>query len=125
MLTDYEDKVLYNLRDCVASNHESLDIHGATLSSSSPEADANSPQDASAAAPIGSDACPAAAAVAATDRGNAAAAAELTEELFDPDDAESCDDLDDFLAGQAGDSPVAARDTTSWDHVSCFYAVNI
>lgn len=124
MLTDNEDKVLYNLRDCVASNHDSSNSHGAVLSASSPaEAAVNSPQDASASAPSGSDACPAAAAVVATARGNGAAAAEHTEELFDPDDAESCDDLDGFLGGHAGDAPVAARDTASWDHVSCFHAV--
>ena len=95
------------------------------LSSNSPaEAAVNSPRDASASAPSGSDACHAAAAVAASDRGNAAAAAEHSEELFDPDDAESCDDLDGFLGGHAGDSPVATRDTASWDHVSCLHAVN-
>ena len=37
--------------------------------------------------------------------------------LFDPEDADSCDDLDDFFQ-HANPHSVAARDTTSWDHVS-------
>ena len=46
----------------------------------------------------------------------AAPITETTAEMHDPEDAESCDDLDDFFAGDPAQesAPQGARDTTSW-----------
>ena len=87
MLTDHEDKVLYNLRDCVASNNH--------------------------AAAGGNTASLPAASVAANTTDKAA-------EMHDPEDAELCDDLEDFFAGDSAQEPASQipGDTTFWNIVS-------
>lgn len=86
-MTDHEDKVLHNLRDCVAANSH--------------------------VAPGGCAAALPAASVAANTIDTAA-------EMHDPEDAETCDDLDDFFAGDPaqGSASQIPRDTSSWNIVS-------
>ncbi|KAL3155850.1 hypothetical protein ABBQ32_012859 [Trebouxia sp. C0010 RCD-2024] len=86
VLTDHEEKVLHNLRDCVAANCD-------------------------AASETQTAAMPMQAAMAAATRRSAAA------EMHDPEDADSCDDLDDFFSADnaqpaASPEPMA---TSSWD----------
>ena len=88
MLTDHEEKVLQNLRDCVAANCGAASgVRTAVLPA---------PMAAAAAGPI------------------------TAEEMHDPDDADSCDELDAFFTADI--APPAASpepiDTTSWDFVS-------
>ncbi|KAA6419328.1 MAG: hypothetical protein FRX49_10727 [Trebouxia sp. A1-2] len=132
MLTDNEDKVLFNLRDCVAINSNTSSPHAAMELPSSPTRAASlSPHDMSAPAEATSDRHVAAATAqsgqcqdsvpalvqhrAAADDCNVADADEPYESLLDPEDADSCDDLDGFFK-HANPHAVAARDTTSWDH---------
>ena len=134
VLTDNEDKVLFNLRDCVAINSSTSLPHAAMALPSSPTRAASlGPHDMSAPAEATDNTYTAAAAaqsgfcqdtVAAVGQQGAAAndcnltdAAVPCDTLFDPEDADSCDDLDDFFQ-HANPHSVAARDTTSWDHVS-------
>ncbi len=136
VLTDNEDKVLYNLRDCVAINSStSSPLAAAPLPNSPTRAASRSPHNISAPAEATSDTYAAAAAAqsgqcqdsvaavgqhrVATDDCNVADVDEPCESLVDPEDADSCDDLDGFFQ-HANPPPVAARDTTSWDHVSFF-----
>ncbi len=136
VLTDNEDKVLFNLRDCVAINSNTSSPHAARALPSSPTRAASlGPHDTSAPAEATSDTYTAAAAAqsgqcqdsvpavvqhrAAADDCNVADADEPCESLFDPEDADSCDDLDGCFK-HANPYAVAARDTTSWDHVSLF-----
>ena len=88
MLTDHEDRVLHNLRDCVAANSH--------------------------AAGGGSTAALPAASGSGTTTNTAA-------EIHDPEDADSCDDLDDFFTADTARqaAPQMQKDTTSWDLVSC------
>ena len=86
-LTDHEDKVLQNLRDCVAANFP--------LSSNSDN---------------GTAAAPADTAVAADQQSN--------DGLYDPEDAESCDDLEDFLAPASNNAQAASSNMNTWDFVS-------
>ena len=90
-LTDHEDKVLQNLRDCVAANFPS-----------STNVDVN--------AGNGTAAVPADDAVAANQQTN--------DGLFDPEDADSCDDLDEFLA------PPSNANTDTWDFVSALVSID-
>jgi len=123
VLTDNEDKVLFNLRDCVAINSNTSSPHAAMPSPSSPTRAASlDPHNMSAPAEATNDTYVAAAGAqhaAAANDGNVADADEPCESLFDPEDADSCDDLDGFF-NHANPHSVAARDTTSWDHVSMF-----
>ncbi len=136
VLTDNEDKVLFNLRDCVAINSDASSQQAAMPAPSSPTRAASlGPHSMSAPAEATRDTCAAAAAAqsgqcqdsvaavgqhgAAADDCNVADADEPCESLFDPEDADSCDDLDGFFK-HANPPAVAARDTTSWDHVSMF-----
>ncbi len=136
VLTDNEDKVLFNLRDCVAINSDASSPHAAMALPSSPTRAASlGPHNMSAPAEATSDAYAAAAAAlsgqcqdrvaavvqhgAAADDRNVADADEPCESLLDPEDADSCDDLDGFFK-HADPHSVAARDTISWDHVSLF-----
>lgn len=136
VLTDNEDKVLFNLRDCVAINSDASSLQAAMPAPSSPTKAASlGPHNMSAPAEATSDIYAAAAAAqsgqcedrvaavaqhaAAANNGNVADADEPCESLFDPEDADSCDDLDGFF-NHANIPAVAARDTTSWDHVSLF-----
>lgn len=49
---------------------------------------------------------------------------DITAEIHDPGDAESCDDLDDFFAVDPAQESVSQmpRDTTCWEIVSCVSA---
>ena len=87
MLTDHEDKVLHNLRDCVAAN--------------------------SSAAPDGNTASMPSASVTAH-------TTDAVAEMHDPEDAEPCDDLDDFFAGDPAQEPASQipRNTAFWNIVS-------
>ena len=98
VLSDFEEKVLLNLRDCVASNSQAS--HAGPSFSRAPKAAANSPHDS---------------ADAAAD----AAASPLDHDLFDPEDADSCDDLDElFLGNPEPPKTVLGEGAVAWDHVS-------
>ncbi|KAL0036907.1 hypothetical protein WJX77_004594 [Trebouxia sp. C0004] len=130
VLTDNEDKVLFNLRDCVAINSNTTSPHAAMALSSSPTRAASlGPYNISAAAEAISDTYAAAAqsgqcqdrvaavvqhAGAANDC-NVADADEPCDNLFDSENADSCDDLD-GCCKHATPHGVAAREATSWDH---------
>jgi len=136
VLTDNEDKVLFNLRDCVAINSNASSPQADMPAPSSPTRAASlGPHNMSAPAEATSDTYAAAAAAqsgqcqdsvaavaqhaAAANNGNVSDADEPCESLFDPEDADSCDNLDGFF-NHADPCSVAARDTSSWDHVSMF-----
>ena len=136
VLTDNEDKVLFNLRDCVAVNSNTSSPQAARALPNSPtRATSLGPHSMSVPAEATNDTYAAAAAAqsgqcqdsvaavaqhaAAANDGNVADADEPCESLFDPEDADSSDDLDGFF-NHADPCSVAARDTTSWDHVSLF-----
>lgn len=86
-LTDYEHKVLDNLRDCVAMNFSAQ----ASGSSSSDHV------------PVSS---------------HLQTAAQQNEyEFGDPDDAESCDDIDDLFASDDQGAASASTASDTWDYV--------
>lgn len=110
VLTDYLEAILINLRACVH-----LNVPASASSTSTPSSGGGSA---------------AAVEAAAADAGGTAAAAEepahaagAADELFDPEDASECSDLDDFFSeaaacqgGQEGRQP--AQQQQSWDVVS-------
>jgi len=120
VLSDNEDRVLLNLRDCVASNSEMPAALFAGPSTTGPPKAGASPHNSTASAQrlLGTNT---EAAASASDNGDklAAAGVPVEQDLFDPDDADSCDDLDNFFTGtsQAADS-ASGKDATPWDYVS-------
>ena len=125
VLTDHEDKVLQNLRDCTASNSCaapscSLDTDSvASLSNASHEPTEQTTDRLQTSALC--DSQPAAATEAADANTGTKAqgpAQPADQDLFD--NAESCHDLDDFFKADASQTsgPHAPRGTTSWDYVS-------
>jgi len=122
VLTDNEDKVLFNLRDCVAINSDASSPHAAMALPSSPTRAASlGPHNMSAPAEATSDAyAAAAAALSGQCQDRVAAVVQHGAAADDRNvDADSCDDLDGFFK-HADPHSVAARDTISWDHVSLF-----
>ena len=164
VLTDHEDKVLQNLRDCVASNMQSPRVYGAdtascnrpggadhkgpaqATSSSTYGAPPNSPGRAVCNSPddavlnslpkvakskfhtsAGDNSQEPAAAPARAEPDLASAPEQDDRGVFDPDDADSCDDLDEIFQ----DSPttkqtVASQDTKElcWELVSITLLLN-
>lgn len=90
-LTDYEQKVLENLRDCVARNFPAtaeMDVNS--------NISAMQPSDQQLSAIQHSD----------------------SDDFCDPDDAESCDDMDDLFRPNADSLAIPSNTSDIWDYVS-------
>ena len=115
VLSDHEEKVLLNLQACVASNSQPPSTSSVNANGINTQADVSH---------SANDNCQEAAAAPASTASAAAGGAE--DELFDPEDADSCDDLDDsFQDGGNASQLHCSQDSTSWEHVSDWIVVTL